>query len=107
MRLLLLFALSAAADESWQHYADKNGITVERREVAGSKFFEHRARVSVQKPPQVVLDAIWWGVMNALPKTVWPARGKWRWRGERKAGAGIALEAIGVARATRTRQRLA
>ena len=70
MRLLLLFALSAAADESWQRYAEKNGITVERREVAGSKFYEHRAQVSVHKRPEVVLNAIWWGVMNALPKTV-------------------------------------
>lgn len=70
MRLLLVMVLCAAADEGWQHYADKNGITVERRAVEGSKFYEHRARVSVKKRPQVVLDAIWWGVMNALPKTV-------------------------------------
>jgi hypothetical protein len=65
----LLFG-TALADDGWQPYKDKGRIHVERRAVPGSKFFEHRAYATTRATPEMVEDAIWTGVMEALPKTV-------------------------------------
>jgi hypothetical protein len=73
MRLVLLITLLAAtahAEEPWKQYANKDGVSYEKRAVAGSKFFEYRASALVQSVPQTVLERIWSGVTNNVPKTV-------------------------------------
>jgi hypothetical protein len=59
-----------AADEPWKLYGEKHGVTVERRAIAGSKYYEHRASVAVAQPPDVVERAIWAGITESTPKTV-------------------------------------
>lgn len=70
--LLLLTALplSAHADEPWKRYAEDRGVVYEKRSVEGSSFDEYRARATLPAPPQVVADAIWRGITEAVPKTV-------------------------------------
>jgi hypothetical protein len=71
MRRALLFCLcwAALADEPWKLYGEKNGVRVERRKVEGSSFFQQRATVDASQPPEVVVQAIWSGVIDP-PKTV-------------------------------------
>lgn len=80
---LLLFGLAAwallavvrcaplRAEESWQPCAaGRDGVTLERRAVPGSKFYEYRASAVVSAPPDVVLRSIWSGVTEDFPQTV-------------------------------------
>lgn len=62
---------SAAAEEPWQPCAaGGDGVTLERRAVPGSKFYEYRASALVTATPDVVLRSIWSGVTDQLPETV-------------------------------------
>jgi hypothetical protein len=61
---------SARADEPWKVYANKDGVSYARRAVSGSRFYEYRAEVLVPAPPARVLDAIWRGITETIPKTV-------------------------------------
>jgi START domain-containing protein len=70
LRVFLCLLCLSAADEPWKRYSEKNGVVVERRAVAGSKYFEHRASVSVAEAPAVVERTIWSGVTESPPKTV-------------------------------------
>jgi hypothetical protein len=72
MRALLLMGLvgSALADEPWKLYGEKNGVRVEQRNVDGSKYREYRASVVVPRPPELVEEAIWSGIVESPPKTV-------------------------------------
>lgn len=47
------------ARDGWSTWAVKDGITVERRAVAGSKYYEHRAFVDVAIAPARAADEIW------------------------------------------------
>jgi hypothetical protein len=67
---LLGWVAAAAADEPWKSYSVKNGVTYERRAVAGSHFYEYRASTSVPAAPEAVLAGIWSGITEALPPTV-------------------------------------
>ena len=66
--LLLLSALDLRAalaqfsdgdDAGWSRYAARDGVTLERRSVAGSKFLEHRAISDVAIDPTRAADEIW------------------------------------------------
>jgi hypothetical protein len=56
---LVLAAGLAHADEEWAHVKEQNGVLYERRSVAGSKFYEYRATLTVSLPPARALDLIW------------------------------------------------
>jgi hypothetical protein len=70
LRVFFCLLCVAVAEEPWKFYGEKHGVTVERRAVAGSKYFEHRASISVAQPPEVVERAIWAGITESTPKTV-------------------------------------
>ena len=55
----------AQAQSGWQAYKAKQGISVERRPVAGSKFFEYRAMVSATVAPEKIIDQLWRFVTTA------------------------------------------
>lgn len=62
---------SAQAEEPFQPCANTaDGITLERRAVPGSKFYEYRATAVTTATPDVVLRSIWNGVTEQLPATV-------------------------------------
>lgn len=62
----------AQADEPWQPVAaaDREGVTLDRRALVGSKFYEYRAQVVTTATPEAVLNGIWGGVTAQLPPTV-------------------------------------
>jgi hypothetical protein len=61
--LTLLFAVQLGdvdAGAGWSTYATKDGVTLERRHVDGSRFYEHRAFVElVAIAPERAADEIW------------------------------------------------
>ncbi len=64
-------AASAQAEEPFQPCANTaDGITLERRAVPGSKFYEYRATAVAMATPEVVLRSIWNGNTEQLPATV-------------------------------------
>ena len=63
-------AAPVAADEAWTAIAVKNGVTDERRAVAGSSFFEYRASTVMAASQQAVLSAIWTSITDSPPETV-------------------------------------
>jgi hypothetical protein len=67
--LLLLAASLASAEEPWTTYAVKEGITLEKRPVPGSKYYEYRATTMIRASTQTVLAGIWGGVLDP-PTTV-------------------------------------
>lgn len=46
----------ALSDAPWQRYKERHGVTIERRPVKGSHYFEYRAAVSAQLPPEAIID---------------------------------------------------
>ena len=69
--LVLAGVAPVQAEEPWQPCAAGNdGVTLERRAVPGSKFYEYRATAQIMAPPEVVLRSIWSGVTDQLPETV-------------------------------------
>ena len=63
-------ARSAEADESWRVMRDRDGITLERRAVEGSRFYEYRVRAHSTVSPAVAVERIWSGIGNEHPPTV-------------------------------------
>jgi hypothetical protein len=49
----------ASSQEPWQKYKVKHGVSVDRRPVAGSHFFEYRASTSIPMAPAVLIDNMW------------------------------------------------
>lgn len=64
--------VSARAEEPWQPCSagQGDGVTLERRAVPGSKFYEYRASARTPAPPEAVLHGIWNGVTEQLPAMV-------------------------------------
>jgi hypothetical protein len=58
------------ADENWTSFANKDGITFEKRSVGGSQYYEHRAQVVINAPPAEVTALIWRNIADAPPETV-------------------------------------
>ena len=63
---------SARAHEPWQPCSAgaSDGVTLERRAVPGSKFYEYRASARTAAPPDAVLHGIWYGVTEQIPPMV-------------------------------------
>lgn len=69
--LVLALGASAQAEELFQLCTTTaDGITLERRAVSGSKFYEYRATAVANATSDVVLRSIWNGVTEQLPATV-------------------------------------
>jgi hypothetical protein len=70
--ILLLFCAPAlaASDEAWSSFKEKNGVTYEKRPVSGSKFYEYRGTTTVPVPLDKTVNAVWHGIVDAVPKTV-------------------------------------
>mgnify|MGYP002147556480 CR=1 FL=1 len=57
-----------ALDDShagWRPITTKDGITIERRAVPGSSFFEHRAAIELPLAPEVVAEDVWRALRGA------------------------------------------
>ncbi len=67
-----LSAAAAHADEPWVQVAraDREGVTLDRRAIPGSKYYEYRAQAVTPASPEAVLRAIWDGVRGQLPPSV-------------------------------------
>jgi hypothetical protein len=56
---LALVGASARAEEPWQSTKSADGVRYEKRAVPGSKYFEHRAIFTIEKPPDAIFAALW------------------------------------------------
>jgi hypothetical protein len=54
-----------APAQGWQAFKEKRGVSVERRPVTGSKFFEYRASFSSSVAPERIIAELWNRVMSA------------------------------------------
>jgi hypothetical protein len=63
-------ASASPGGEPWKPYKSKRGIAVERRPVAGSKFFEYRATGDSTLPPAQVMAKMWKQVTESLTPVV-------------------------------------
>ncbi len=68
-------SLSAAAgavqaDDGWRMVRDRDGITLERRSVEGSRFYEYRVRAHTTVSPPVAVERIWSGIGDERSPTV-------------------------------------
>src|SRR3954447_4788975 len=71
--LILLFLFAATpiwADEPWSSFKEKSGVSYEKRAVSGSKYYEYRGVTTVPVSPQQTANAVWHGIVDAVPKTV-------------------------------------
>jgi START domain-containing protein len=60
--VILLAAVQFAdldAPDGWTSYQTRDGVTLERRKVEGSRFYEHRAKLDVAIDPARAADEIW------------------------------------------------
>jgi hypothetical protein len=61
---------AGADDEGWKPIGEKEGVVYEKRAVPGSKYFEHRARLTIPLPPDQVMAALWDNITGKdLPPT--------------------------------------
>lgn len=58
------------ADESWRVMRERDGVTLERRAVEGSRYYEYRVRAHSTASPAVAVERIWSGIGNEHPPTV-------------------------------------
>jgi hypothetical protein len=70
--IVWLAAAGASAEVPWQPCGsvDREGVTLEKRPVPGSKFYEYRASALTTAPAEAVLRGIWTGVTEQLPPAV-------------------------------------
>lgn len=62
--LVVLVPLAARADGEWEKATVKKGVTYDRRSVTGSKFYEYRGTVVVERAAEGLLDALWAHVVD-------------------------------------------
>lgn len=60
----------ARGDEAWHFVRERDGITLERRTVDGSRFYEFRARAHITVSPPVALERIWNGIGDERSPTI-------------------------------------
>jgi len=58
------------ADDGWRVMRERDGITLERRAVEGSRYYEYRVRAHSAVSPAVAVERIWSGIGNEHPPTV-------------------------------------
>jgi hypothetical protein len=58
------------ADDGWRVMHERNGITLERRSVEGSRYYEYRVRAHTTVAPAVAVERIWTGIGDERSPTV-------------------------------------
>ena len=71
----LVASLSAAAgaaraDDGWRVVRDRDGITLERRAVEGSRFYEYRVRAHTTVAAPIAVERIWRGIGDERSPTL-------------------------------------
>ena len=64
------FPRVARAGDDWHVLHERNGVTLERRSVEGSRFYEFRARAHTTVSPAAALARIWSGIGDEHSPTV-------------------------------------
>jgi hypothetical protein len=71
LALAFLFSsASLAAEEPWKVQTTKGGLTLERRAVPGSSYYEYRIKTESPAPPKGVVDGLWSGFGEDLPSAI-------------------------------------
>lgn len=60
----------ARADDDWKVVRERNGVTLERRSVEGSRYYENRARAHTSVAAPVVVQKLWSGIEYERSPTV-------------------------------------
>jgi hypothetical protein len=71
--LALAFLFSSAslsAEEPWKVQTTKGALTLERRAVPGSSYYEYRIKTESPAPPKGVVDGLWSGFSEDLPAAI-------------------------------------
>ena len=63
-------ASAARADDGWRVMHERNGITLERRSVEGSRYYEYRVRAHTTVSAPVAVERIWSGIGDERSPTV-------------------------------------
>jgi hypothetical protein len=67
---LVVGARGVHADDGWRVMHERNGITLERRSVEGSRYYEYRVRAHTTVAPAVAVERIWSGIGDERSPTV-------------------------------------
>jgi START domain len=76
VRGLVVVALVAAAaaaafgDDGWRVVHERNGVTLEKRSVESSHYYEYRVRAHTTVSPAVAVERIWGGIGDERSPTV-------------------------------------
>ena len=70
LAVLMLLGGVAAADEAWEVTSSKDGVTVSKRKVSGSKYYEYQLVATAPVPPATFQDKVWKGVLDDAPPSV-------------------------------------
>ncbi len=70
LAVLMLVGGVAVAEEAWEVTSSKNGVTVSKRKVSGSKYYEYQLIANAPAPPAVFQDKLWKGLLDDAPPTV-------------------------------------
>jgi len=60
----------ARADDDWRSCSRKDNVTMDKRAVEGSRYYEYRARSRVPVAAPTALERIWMGVLDEQPPSV-------------------------------------
>jgi hypothetical protein len=63
-------AAPASADEDWRTMRERNGVTLERRSVDGSRFYEYRVRAHTSVAPAAAMERVWGGIGSETSPTI-------------------------------------
>lgn len=63
-------AAAAHADDGWRVMRERNGITLERHSVEGSRYFEYRVRAHTTVAPTIAIERLWGGIGDERSPTV-------------------------------------
>jgi hypothetical protein len=68
--LVVSFAATPHADEGWRVTHEKNGITLERRAVEGSRYYEYRVHAHTTVAPAIAIERLWSGIGDERSPTI-------------------------------------
>ncbi|HEY2742978.1 MAG TPA: hypothetical protein VGL86_00085 [Polyangia bacterium] len=61
---------AARGDDGWRTVHDKGGVTLERRPVDGSRYYEYRVRAHTTVAPAIAVERIWSGIGDERSPTI-------------------------------------
>jgi START domain len=71
MALAVLFtSATLPAEEPWKTQTTKGALTLERRAVPGSSYYEYRIKTESPASPKGVVDGLWSGLTEDLPSSI-------------------------------------